>query len=636
MGGACSRKRDQQVSEDSLHRGVSGRYSKSASSKWLGSSFSRGADAKQGKGKCPSLMELCIHRVCEDIDKYSTFSVLPRDISQQIFDELVCSQRLTDVSLEAFRDCALQDLNMGEYPGLDDNWMDVISSQGSSLLSLDLSGSDVTDPGLTNLKDCKNLQALNLNYCDQITDCGLENISGLTNLTSVSFRRNNTVTAQGMSVLSGLINLVKLDLERCPKIHGGMVHLKGLAKLESLNINCCNCITDSDMKPLADLTNLKGLQISSSKVTDYGVIFLKALEKLTLLNMEGCPVTAACLESLSGIVSTKLNCIEEIASVEYQLRPGNSNYYVFYKSYQCLQSLKVLNLGFNDITDAILVHLRGDLVFVYFFHLAGTFPASSVSTVGRLSYLESLNLDSCRIRDEGLIYLSGLHRLKSLELSDTEVGNNGIRHLSGLRNLESLNLSFTVVTDSGLKKLCGLSSLRSLNLDARQITDTGLAALTSLTGLTHLDLFGAKITDSGTSYLRYLNFITSNHLNSDYDFSGQLNLLIDFKNLRSLEICGGGLTDAGVKNIKDLTSLTLLNLSQNSHLTDKSLEVISGLTQLVSLNVSNSRVTNMGLQHLKQLKNLKSLTLESCKVTANDIRKLQSTELPNLVNYRPE
>lgn len=178
MGGACSRKRDQQVSEDSLHRGVSGRYSKSASSKWLGSSFSRGADAKQGKGKCPSLMELCIHRVCEDIDKYSTFSVLPRDISQQIFDELVCSQRLTDVSLEAFRDCALQDLNMGEYPGLDDNWMDVISSQGSSLLSLDLSGSDVTDPGLTNLKDCKNLQALNLNYCDQITDCGLENISG--------------------------------------------------------------------------------------------------------------------------------------------------------------------------------------------------------------------------------------------------------------------------------------------------------------------------------------------------------------------------------------------------------------------------------------------------------------------------
>lgn len=50
----------------------------------------------------------------------------------------------------------------------------------------------------------------------------------------------------------------------------------------------------------------------------------------------------------------------------------------------------------------------------------------------------------------------------------------------------------------------------------------------------------------------------------------------DFKNLRSLEICGGGLTDTGVKNIKDLSSLMVLNLSQNSNLTDKTLELISG------------------------------------------------------------
>lgn len=51
----------------------------------------------------------------------------------------------------------------------------------------------------------------------------------------------------------------------------------------------------------------------------------------------------------------------------------------------------------------------------------------------------------------------------------------------------------------------------------------------------------------------------------------------DFKNLQSLEICGGGLTDAGVKNIKDLVGLTWLNLSQNCKLTDKSLELISGI-----------------------------------------------------------
>lgn len=62
MGVACSRKRDQQVNEDIVHRGVS----KSGSSKWLGTSISRASiDIKQGNGKCPSLMELCIYKICE-------------------------------------------------------------------------------------------------------------------------------------------------------------------------------------------------------------------------------------------------------------------------------------------------------------------------------------------------------------------------------------------------------------------------------------------------------------------------------------------------------------------------------------------------------------------------------------------
>lgn len=73
--------------------------------------------------------------------------------------------------------CFSQDLYLGECPGVDDNWMDVISSQESSLLSVDLSGSDVTDNGLIHLQKCTNLQALNFNYCDRISDHGLQHIS---------------------------------------------------------------------------------------------------------------------------------------------------------------------------------------------------------------------------------------------------------------------------------------------------------------------------------------------------------------------------------------------------------------------------------------------------------------------------
>ncbi|MQM03898.1 hypothetical protein Taro_036692 [Colocasia esculenta] len=104
----------------------------------------------------------------------------------------------------------------------------------------------------------------------------------------------------------------------------------------------------------------------------------------------------------------------------------------------------------------------------------------------------------------------------------------------------------------------------------------------------------------------------------------------DFKNLQSLEVCGGSVTDAGVKNIIELTSLTHLNLSQNSSLTDKTLELISGLTGLVSLNLSSTHITNAGLQNLKPLKNLRSLHLDCCRVTGSEMKKLHLAALQNL------
>ncbi|KAI3681370.1 hypothetical protein L6452_36164 [Arctium lappa] len=106
---------------------------------------------------------------------------------------------------------------------------------------------------------------------------------------------------------------------------------------------------------------------------------------------------------------------------------------------------------------------------------------------------------------------------------------------------------------------------------------------------------------------------------------------VEFTNLQSLEICGGGLTDddAGVKNIKDLRSLVLLNLTKQPP--DR---CIIGVDYWYLHEIDNAIFK--GLQHLKPLKKLKSLSLESTKVTANDIKRLHEYDLPNLVNFRPE
>ncbi|ONM16112.1 Leucine-rich repeat family protein [Zea mays] len=305
MGSACSRKRGQLVQEDDLY---SARFSKSGSFKWLLHTLPRSnfADVQRraqgpAPNRCPSLVELCVAKVCKDINMYSDLSLLPRDLSQQIFNELVECGCLTEASLGAFRDCDLQDICLGDYPGVTDAWMEVVASQGQSLLSVDLSCSDVTDSGFNLLKDCSSMQSLACDYCDQISEHGLKTLSGFSNLTSLSIKKCAAVTAEGAKAFANLVNLVNLDLERCPKINGGLIHLKGLKKLEKLNLRYCNGITDSDMKYLSDLTNLRELQLSSCKISAFGVSYLRGLHKLGHLNLEGCAVTAVCLEVISGL-----------------------------------------------------------------------------------------------------------------------------------------------------------------------------------------------------------------------------------------------------------------------------------------------------------------------------------------------
>jgi hypothetical protein len=56
--------------------------------------------------------------------------------------------------------------------------MEVVASQRKSLLSVDVSCSEVTDSGIDLLRDCSNIQSLACNYCDQISEQSLGMLSG--------------------------------------------------------------------------------------------------------------------------------------------------------------------------------------------------------------------------------------------------------------------------------------------------------------------------------------------------------------------------------------------------------------------------------------------------------------------------
>ena len=80
----------------------------------------------------------------------------------------------------------MQDVLLADYPGLEDSWLEIIGSQGESLLALDVSCSTVSDEGLAFLESCTNLQSLSLNSCEYISDGGLSTLSGTLHTTCFS------------------------------------------------------------------------------------------------------------------------------------------------------------------------------------------------------------------------------------------------------------------------------------------------------------------------------------------------------------------------------------------------------------------------------------------------------------------
>ena len=92
-----------------------------------------------------------------------------------------------------------------------DGYLDLLR-HFTSLKSLSLRNTQITDAGLTKLRHLKHLTSLDL-YHTQITDVGLKELVELTNLTSLCLW-NTEITDIGVKELNGLKGLTELDLSK--------------------------------------------------------------------------------------------------------------------------------------------------------------------------------------------------------------------------------------------------------------------------------------------------------------------------------------------------------------------------------------------------------------------------------------
>ena len=82
-----------------------------------------------------------------------------------------------------------------------------------------------------------------------------------------------------------------------------------------------------------------------------------------------------------------------------------------------------------------------------------------------------------------------------------------------------------------------------------------------------------------------------------------------------LDLSGTRITDMGLVQLKGLTNLETLKLSR-TEVTDGGLKHLKGLARLDWLDLSNSQVTDAGLEHLTAMTSLKLLELNETQTTA--------------------
>jgi hypothetical protein len=223
----------------------------------------------------------------------------------------------------------------------------------SACATLDLSGTEVSDTGLSRLAKAKNLSTLLLNDT-RVTERGLAQLSALQHLEGLQLRRCKKLGAANPTGLSGLAKLRGLDLTDTPIGDRQLAGLKLPSQITHLNLSN-TAITDQGLSHLVPLVHLIDLDLSGTQVAGPGLKYLGKLPSLSGLNLSRTPLADRDLQSLKDLVELESLCLDK-----------------------------------TKVTDDGLKHLAG------------------------LSHLKHLRLEGTGVKGQGLKCLTGLRGLESV------------------------------------------------------------------------------------------------------------------------------------------------------------------------------------------------------------------------------
>ncbi|NWX99839.1 DRC6 protein, partial [Nothoprocta ornata] len=391
----------------------------------------------------------------------------------------------------------LQDLNLSECQGLNDDSMRLISEGCPSLLYLNLSYTDITNGTLRLLsRSFPNLQYLSLAHCRKFTDKGL----------------------QYLGCGRGCHKLIYLDLSGCVQVSvdGFRNIANGCSRIQNLLINDMPTLTDRCIQALAE----KCEQIMS-------VVFLDSphLSDTTFRALAECKLVKVSIEGNNRItdLSFKLmsKCcpyIRHIHMVDCQkITDAGLKMIAPLKYILILNLADCIRIGDGGIKPFVEGSSGATLRELNLNNCVRVTDASVTEIAQRCHNLTYLNLRYCEnVTDTGLEALGNMSSLISIDISGTNISDMGLGALGCSGKIKEISISECQnISDTGIQKFCQDSKhLESCHVSyCPQLTDETVKALAfHCHRLTSVSIAGCpKMTDLCMGYLaaacRYLHFL---------------------------------------------------------------------------------------------------------------------------------
>jgi internalin A len=288
-----------------------------------------------------------------------------------------------------------------------------------TLKRLDLSFTLVTDKGIKELEQLRQLEDLNLETAEALTDASMNYVKTIPTLRRLNLRGVD-ITDVGMPAIAQMTGLRSLDLSHTMLEDVGLENLPALSELEELYLGG-DMITGINLNFLKLLPKLKKLSLDGIQRRNAGACWTP---RVTDLDLDTISLLAG-LEDLDIGVGLNLGRGGKPAA------PGGGNCKV-------TGGLQVTDLG--------------------------------LAKLGKLTKLRRLNVSGARLTPAGLKVLASLP-LERLSLWNCEALNDAAANvLAEIPTLTSVDLSLTSVSDKGLQTLARLPNLKALYLTDTKVT----------------------------------------------------------------------------------------------------------------------------------------------------------------------